>query len=114
MSVGVVYIYITYNPTDFKWFPQCPVKQLTGLSCPACGFQRAAHSLLNGDVKGALSYNYFFVIGIPYLLLACIAVVLKKINRATKYAKVFEGRTLAMIYVYCFFAWFVIRNCLHI
>jgi hypothetical protein len=52
-------------------YPLCPTKAITGLDCPACGGLRAVHSLLHGDVTGAVDHNAFVV-----LLLLPVAVVL--------------------------------------
>lgn len=114
LFVGIVFVYSKYNPADSHWFPQCPIKQITGLSCPGCGAQRAVHSLLNGKWHEALSYNYFFVIGIPYAALVSFAYMLHRYKGKEKIANALEHRALAMIYVYCFFAWFIIRNILGI
>lgn len=113
-SVAVVFVYLKYDPTESHWFPQCPLRQLTGLSCPACGAQRATHSLLNGRFGEALSYNYFYIIGIPFAIVVCIAYILRKCKKANRIAEILEHRFLAMIYVYAFFAWFIIRNILSI
>ena len=110
MIVVMGVIYYKYSPTDSSWFPRCPFKQLTGWSCPACGFQRATHSFLNGRLEEALTYNYFYVLGIPYFFITILAYCLKRVNRGLYIAEKLEHRKLAMIYVYCFFAWFFIRN----
>ncbi len=109
-----ILVYYKYNPASVLWFPQCPIKQLTGWSCPACGFQRATHALLNGRFEEALSYNYFYVIGLPYLSIVALAYGFKKFNKWQKMAELFESRVLAMLYVFCFFAWFLMRNILEI
>ena len=114
LSVAIVFVYSKYNPTDSHWFPQCPIKQFIGLSCPGCGAQRAVHSLLNGKWDEALSFNYFFVIGIPYATLVSVAYFLHRFKGKEKITNTLEHQALAMIYVYCFFAWFVIRNILDI
>lgn len=110
LSVTVGFIYYVNNPTDSVWFPKCPFKLLTGLSCPGCGIQRAVHALLNGRYYDALSYNYFFVISIPYTIVVCIAYGLHKLHKSERLSELLEHRSLAMLYVYSFFAWFVIRN----
>lgn len=114
LSVAVVFVYFKYNPTESRWFPQCFIKTLTGWSCPSCGVQRALHSLLHGNWREALSYNYFFVISIPYTILICMAYGLRRMKRAGNVSDMFEHRSLAMIYVFCFFAWFIMRNILDI
>lgn len=114
LSGVVIFVYFNYNPTDSRFFPQCFVKTLTGWSCPSCGVQRAFHSLLHGNWREALSYNYFFVISIPYAILICIAYGLRRMKRAVHVSDMFEHRSLAMIYVFCFFVWFIMRNILDI
>jgi hypothetical protein len=44
----------------------CPIKLLTGISCPGCGMTRAWLHLLHGDLSGAFSYHPLF--WIPALL----------------------------------------------
>ncbi len=110
---AVIVLYYQFSP-EARWFPQCPVKLLTGLSCPGCGVQRALHALLHGNVAQALSYNYFFVLSIPYLALACLAALLRKIDRGEKIASILDGRVLAWIYVAAFIVWFIVRNILKI
>lgn len=46
-----------FNPVTAGFFPQCPLYQLTGVSCPGCGLTRGFHALFHGDVVGALGYN---------------------------------------------------------
>jgi len=43
-------------------YPLCPTKAFTGLDCPGCGGLRATHSLLHGDLHGALDHNAFVVL----------------------------------------------------
>ncbi len=47
----------------------CPIKYLTGVSCPGCGMTRAYLSLLRLDFAGAFYYH-------PLFLLPVIAVVM--------------------------------------
>ncbi len=114
LSGVAIFVYFNYNPADSRFFPQCFIKTLTGWSCPSCGVQRAFHSLLHGNWREALSYNYFFVFSIPYAILICTAYGLRKVNKAVHVSDMFEHRSLAMIYVLCFFVWFIVRNILDI
>ncbi|WP_239070145.1 DUF2752 domain-containing protein [Cellulomonas chitinilytica] len=43
----------------------CPLKALTGLSCPACGCLRATHDLAHGDLAGAWGMNPLWVLAVP-------------------------------------------------
>ena len=58
-------VYALADPSSSILFPKCPVKLLTGMQCPSCGVQRALHSLLQGRLLEALSYNYWFILSIP-------------------------------------------------
>jgi Protein of unknown function (DUF2752) len=49
--------------------PRCPVYTLTGKFCPGCGVQRAARSLVRGDLSEAVSFNAL-IFALPLLLLA--------------------------------------------
>ena len=52
--------------------PPCPVHWATGLYCPGCGSTRAVHSLLHGDLRGALAKNPLMVGSIPLILWLCL------------------------------------------
>ena len=62
----IVGFYYFVNPLIGSFPIKCVWLDLTGTQCPACGFQRAVHSLSHGKVLEALRYNYFFIISIPY------------------------------------------------
>ena len=48
---------------------RCPVHALTGKFCPGCGVQRAARSLVRGNLSEAVSFNAL-IFALPLLLLA--------------------------------------------
>ena len=54
-----------FNPAQTAFFPPCPFHFVTGYYCPGCGSLRAIHSLLHGDLAGALSQNPLMVLSIP-------------------------------------------------
>ena len=62
------------DPNAPGHYPLCPTKALTGLDCPGCGGLRACHSLVTGDLVGALDHNAFVVLVL--LPLAVVAWVL--------------------------------------
>jgi len=47
----------------------CPIKFLTGISCPGCGMTRAWLSLLRLDLAGAVAYHPLFWLPVPALAL---------------------------------------------
>lgn len=108
--LGLIYFFA--NPSLSAWMPKCPVHLLTGYQCPGCGFQRALHALLHGNVREAISYNLFLLIAIPYLLIAMVCSVAEgktidwmRKNLLSKYT--------AYAYVALYFIWWGVRNVIH-
>lgn len=54
LALAVGLILYRFSPTAYWFWPKCPVKLITGLSCPACGIQRFIHALTNGNVREKL------------------------------------------------------------
>ena len=75
VCLGVIYFFI--DPTTSTFAPKCPFRLLTGFDCPACGIQRFAHHLLNGEWGVAIRYNYFLVISLPYFIAVAITTFFK-------------------------------------
>lgn len=46
----------------------CPIKYMTGISCPGCGMTRAYFTLLHLDIRGAIHYHPLFFL-VPLMLL---------------------------------------------
>ena len=106
--------YALVNPSNSAFIPKCPFKILTGLSCPGCGIQRAIHAATEGHFSEALSYNYFLVVSLPYLL----ALVLEKWILPSKWsAKLYPilyNRLLVLSFFFLTIAWWILRNILQI
>lgn len=47
----------------------CPIKAITGISCPGCGMTRAWLSLLSGDLNRAISFHPLFFYPLTLLIL---------------------------------------------
>lgn len=90
--------------------PKCPFKFLTGLSCPGCGFQRALHALLHGQIHTAVSYNYWFVYAMPYAFFFIIQRWFLTGKWKVKIGQIIENRYVVDFYIVSFFVWFIIRN----
>lgn len=110
--LGIIYYFV--SPMASGHPVQCPWRLLTGTLCPACGSQRALHALMHGHVLQALSYNYFFILSIPYAL-AAVLVSWYNVNHSLDWLKrwVFHRYTL-YAYVGLFITWWIIRNVLGI
>jgi hypothetical protein len=67
--IAGIYLYSHFNPSDYPFYPKCPVYALTGYKCPGCGSQRAFYNLLQGNFMTAFRYNPLMLIIVSYILL---------------------------------------------
>ena len=110
LLVVVLAVLTLVDPAQSIWIPKCPVKLLTGLQCPGCGFQRAAHALLHGDVLGALRFNWFLLYAVPYLLVLIAERFFLRGKWQLKIRRWAEDNRVVWSYVVVYFVWFVVRN----
>jgi hypothetical protein len=61
---GMAVVY-KFPPTEYSFYPRCPIYLSTHWLCPGCGSTRALHSLLHFDVQGAFHYNALFTLLFP-------------------------------------------------
>ncbi|RKE94745.1 DUF2752 domain-containing protein [Ichthyenterobacterium magnum] len=83
--LGVLSLYFFWNPSDYDFFPKCPFYSMTGIFCPGCGSQRAAHQIINGNIVTGIRHNYlllllFLVLGYQVLLFAINSIYNKSFN----------------------------------
>ena len=102
-------IYYSFDPMSIKWMPKCPFKLLTGLDCPACGNQRALHSILHGEISEAFHYNPFFILSLPYLVLLVVSCRTKS-GILVKIRGFVQSRIVVSVYVIAICCWWVLRN----
>ena len=102
-------IYFNIDPAASYLVPKCPFHYLTGLDCPACGVQRAAHALLHGDIVTALRYNYFLAISIPYFV-AVLVTTFGRGKRAQAARCYIQHPTVVLIFLALTITWWVVRN----
>ena len=112
--VGVTTLYYFVNPLSEHFPLKCIWLDLTGTQCPACGFQRALYALLHRNLLGALTYNYFFVISIPYALLAILATWYNYKNKFDGLRNFVYHRYTLKAYIVLYFSWWIVRNILNI
>ena len=60
---GCAYVAVL-DPNTSTIAPPCPFRSLTGLDCPGCGMTRGLHSLLRGDLVGAVDHNVLMIVAI--------------------------------------------------
>lgn len=107
---GGVYYYI--DPSQYQIMPKCPVKLLTTLDCPGCGFQRALHATLHGHLEEAISYNLFLLVAIPIICIWCFNGILieNTSNVHKRITLIHMNRYFVYFYIFCYTLWFIIRN----
>ena len=110
-ALALLYI---FNPIHYWFWPKCPFKLITHLSCPACGLQRFLHALTHGDVKQACHYNYYLIYALPYALAVILTYYMPNGKIKERMARIFEGKIAIWTYVVTFCIWFVVINILHI
>lgn len=112
-ATGAVALYLI-DPARHMLMPKCVCKLITGLDCPACGLQRAAHALLHGRVAEAFGHNLFLPVSLPYML---GVIATKWFTRGIwhdRLARVVYDRRVIYSYVVLFLIWGIARNLLHI
>ena len=116
VAAGVFYYCV--NPLESDIAPKCPMKLLTGWQCPSCGGQRALHSFLHGRIAEAVSYNLFFIIAIPFLLVTAYAtLMINKPSPSRLTVSLYNFATskyTLMSYIAVYLVWWVVRNLLGI
>ena len=113
ITLVVAVVYYVFDPSAGEmWFPRCTLYTLTGLRCPGCGMQRAAHAMLHGDIMGALRYNAM----IPIIAVGLATLAYGELVAApeSRIARVVRHPATAITAVVIIVAWGVVRNLLGI
>ena len=61
----------------------CPIKELVGIPCPGCGFQRSFIKLIEGDLWASLVL-YPALLPIFFLFIYTLLYLIYKFNKGTK------------------------------
>jgi len=112
IALGITYYFV--NPLMSNFPVQCPWRVLTGTLCPSCGSQRALSALVHGHLGQALRYNYFFVISIPYAVVAVLVSWYNIGHRLDRLKALAFHRYTLWGYIMLFMVWWIVRNLLHI
>lgn len=112
VSLGAAaYVYYTFDPNLYNWFPKCPFKACTGLDCPGCGSQRAVHALLHGNFLEAFQHNALLIPFIPYLAAGFGYRCLKEPGEhILKWRKIWFGEYAIKVIATIIFTYFILRN----
>lgn len=103
-----------FDPSKTAWVPKCPIWLTTGLYCPGCGSQRAAHALLMGHWGEAFHYNLYLALAWPYLAALAAERLLLTGNIQLRWRKILEHKYTVYFYLVTYFIWFIVRNMLKI
>lgn len=105
-------IYYLIDPVEYLLMPKCPVKMITTLDCPGCGFQRALHASLHGRFSEAIHYNLFLVLAIPVAILWWVinTITYRPVRHSIQIKLVRINKIIVYFYLFSYFIWFVIRN----
>ncbi len=68
LITAVTAVLFLFNPEVSSFYPTCPLNEYTGLYCPGCGTQRAAHEILHGNIAQAFSLNALFTLSLPFAI----------------------------------------------
>lgn len=81
--LGVLSLYFFINPSEYNFFPKCPLYTYSGIYCAGCGSQRAIHQIINGNIITGIRHNYLLVLVFAVLSYKTGLFVLNKIyNKA--------------------------------
>lgn len=114
LAVMMAILLFFFDPATTWYAPKCPIKILTGLSCPACGVQRFIHAFLHGNFAVALQFNYWLVLVLPYSIAFIIAWLLPKCKGKAWITSLVENPKVVGIYIASMVIWMIVRNILGI
>lgn len=60
-----IIILLRFPPTQYSFYPQCPIFEYLHLECPGCGTTRALAALLHGRLAEAFHFNALVVLWLP-------------------------------------------------
>jgi len=69
LIAGAVYLFV-FEPGKSGFFPLCPFRLFTGLTCPGCGTTRALHELVHGHFLAAFMLNPLLLLSLPFVVYA--------------------------------------------
>ncbi|MDR2775144.1 MAG: DUF2752 domain-containing protein [Tannerella sp.] len=107
-----VYLYSRFDPSNYAFFPKCPVYTLTGYKCPGCGAQRAFYNLFQGNFLTAFRYNPLMFVLVPYVLAGIYMEYIANLPDDKRYRmrNIFYGKWAALILFSVITVYTVLRN----
>lgn len=108
LAVILLVVYGSFDPAS-HFFPPCPFRRLTGLSCPGCGSQRAIHQLLHGDIRAAFRYNPMLLPGLAYVA-AGMFLQVRADPASVRLRQRYFGRHAAWSALFILLGYWILRN----
>ena len=105
---GLAVIY-SFPPTEYSFYPRCPIYLTTHWLCPGCGSTRALHSLLHFDIQSALHYNALFTLLFPFACL-WLGFICYRTMRYDQFPKLAFPRSVAACLIVTVLLFTVARN----
>jgi hypothetical protein len=62
----LITILLHFPPTQYSFYPRCPVHEFLHLQCPGCGGTRAIAALLRGHIAEAMQLNALVTVLLPF------------------------------------------------
>jgi len=62
------FVLAVFPPTQYSFYPQCPIHRYFHILCPGCGTTRAIAALLHGNIVAALQFNALTTLLLPVAL----------------------------------------------
>ncbi len=106
LFIGLIYVGVIYS---FDIGIPCPIKKLTGFSCPGCGVSRMCLALLDLDFEKAFVANPVLFVILPILICLAIASIIRYIKYDTNKITKMETNIIILLII-ILLAFGVIRN----
>lgn len=107
-GAALIVMYGLFDPAQ-HFFPQCPMRTITGLLCPGCGSQRALHQALHGNFAMSMQFNFLLLPAAFYGLISMIGPFIFSHNWSSLRMKFF-GSAAAYIALGIIMIYWVGRN----
>ena len=105
-AVAILLLYFFVEPKNGN-LPKCLFHQITGFYCPGCGVQRSFHSLLNGELLKAISYNLLFIALLPLIIYFIAYFILDKKYSPSSFV---YNKKFSLLIVFFVIGFWILRN----